>query len=139
MFGFQRLEWYGSTNDLLHTDYGESMYIGYNLYYNFEYKMMSGSLGLTTAWGPNTGSLSITSGNYINFSLPLNGFYDTTKIHWEKIQDAQLIKMYFRNLVSSGSGTLNLVNMSLEFDIEQDSDDYRVQVDKLYDNNILRT
>ena len=29
MFGLQRIEWYGSTNDLLHTDYGESMYIGY--------------------------------------------------------------------------------------------------------------
>ena len=47
--------------------------------------------------------------------------------------------MYFRNLVSSGSGTLNLTNMALEFDIEQDSDEYRGQVDKLYDNNILRT
>lgn len=140
--GLLRLEIYSGQNELLQTCYGTALMILWNLYLTrWEYEQIaSQSLGLMNNWSPNTSALSLSTNAYQNFSLPLIGtFLDQGGIHFEKIKDSLLWKFYSQNLVSSGSGTLNLQSSSLAFDCNIDSDMYRKQVDNLYDNNIVKT
>src|SRR5690606_1650390 len=61
--GIQRMETYNGQNELINTVYDTDIMIRYNLYYNeWEFRMFSSSVGLTTSWSPATSLLTIPPG-----------------------------------------------------------------------------
>lgn len=138
--GIIRIEFYNGDNTLIYTCYDTDIMIRWNLYRSkFEFDQFANNVGLTTSWSPNTTQLNISSGASLYLSVPIVTIFDALGLHFEKITESILIKVYSRSLTSSGSGTLALTSPSLTFDIDIDADRYRKQVDVLYDNNILKT
>ena len=117
--GLQRLEIYNGNNELINTLYAETLLADYNLYLNeWEFNMASSAFGLTTSWNPNIPILTLAPNGVQNFSIYLYSVWDVMKPYMKKISENILFKFYFRNAISSGSGSLSLTNMNLCFDVD---------------------
>ena len=137
--GLQRLEIYNGNNELINTLYAETLLADYNLYLNeWEFNMASSAFGLTTSWNPNIPILTLAPNGVQNFSIYLYSVWDVMKPYMKKISENILFKFYFRNAISSGSGSLSLTNMNLCFDVDITASYNDKYIHELYDSNILR-
>lgn len=126
--GLQRLEIVanGGSGQILNTLYAETMWADIGLFMeNEESFNQLNNMGMSSNFSVATsgsGSVVIPASGYQNWQLPLYSFINNMKPVFNLLKENIAFRFYFRNSVSSGSGTLNLNQLNLIFDHSDLSD-----------------
>ena len=134
----------GGSGSVIQTIYGEQIWCNYGIYMDHEdFLIMAPYAGLTSAYAPSlsgNSSLVLSASGYQNYIINLWSFFNVVRPVLQAMnQDIQL-KIYYRSIVSAGSGTLNLGSNALNLVLEHnDLSDMDLQLNKqLYFENVLK-
>ena len=134
----------GGSGAILNTICGEQIWCNYSIYMDHEdFLIIAPYAGLTSAYAPSlsgNSSLVLSASGYNNYVINLWSFFNVVRPVLQAMnQDIQL-KIYYRSIVSAGSGTLNLGSNALNLVLEHnDLSDMDLQLNKqLYFENVLK-